>query len=70
MWTLVLIPIALPIALIGFVMWIGSLFVPTEPMTCPICTLVSSVERHVVVAKCAHCQTMLKRLGDQWLRIE
>ena len=36
MWTVVLIPLALPMALLGLVMAIGSLFVKTEPLAMPL----------------------------------
>jgi hypothetical protein len=37
MWTVILIRLALPIALVGLVMMIASRFVKTEPLICPAC---------------------------------
>jgi predicted RNA-binding Zn-ribbon protein involved in translation (DUF1610 family) len=67
MLTIVLIPLALPLALIGAVMAIGSLFVKTEPLQCPACGAMSQVEREVRAARCPHCGVPIHRDGDAWV---
>jgi hypothetical protein len=37
LWTIILIPLGLPLMFIGFVMMIASRFVKTETITCPAC---------------------------------
>lgn len=69
MWTIVLIPLAIPMALIGMVMAVASLFVKTEPLACPACQAVSKVEKKVTVAQCPHCGTAIKRRGATWIRV-
>ncbi len=66
MWTVVLIPLALPLALVGLAMAIGSLFVKTEPFTCPKCQSSDRTEKQVSVLKCPACETVLKREGTGW----
>ena len=70
MWTVVLIPLALPIALIGLVMFIASFFTKREVMTCPACQQPSVVEPKVMALVCPHCQKASRREGATWIRVE
>jgi hypothetical protein len=69
MWTVVLIPLALPMAFIGLLMAIGSLFVKTEALKCPACGEASKVEKDVKVVTCPHCEIAIKREGLGWVRV-
>jgi hypothetical protein len=69
MGTIILIPLALPLAMIGAAMTVGSLFVKTEPLECPACRAMSKVEPQVQAAKCPHCGSPLKREGAAWVRV-
>jgi zinc ribbon protein len=70
MLTVVLVPLALPLAVIGALMAVGSLFVKTEPLKCPACGAMSEVERQVRAATCPHCDQPIKRDGDTWIQSE
>ena len=61
MLTIVLIPLALPLALIGAVMAVASLFVKTEAVTCPACGATSQVETDVRAGRCPHCGVTIER---------
>lgn len=66
MWTIVLIPLAIPLALVGLVMAIGALFVKTEPFTCPACGVGNTVEPAVQVAQCPACTRTVRRTSGSW----
>lgn len=70
MWTVVLIPLALPLALVGLVMMIASRFVQTDVIQCPACTAASIVEPAVTVIICPHCRTPIRRTEQGWLRVQ
>jgi predicted RNA-binding Zn-ribbon protein involved in translation (DUF1610 family) len=61
MLTIVLIPLALPLALIGAVMAVASLFVKTESVTCLECGATSQVEKDVRAGRCPHCGVTIER---------
>lgn len=69
MWTIVLIPIAFPVAIIGLLMFIASFFVKTQPITCPACHAISAIEKNVAVVVCPHCNTAIKHDADAWVRV-
>jgi hypothetical protein len=71
MWTIVLIPLALPMALIGFVMAIASRFVKTESIVCPACASSLVIEPVVRVAICPQCRTSIMRAagGVGWVKV-
>jgi hypothetical protein len=69
MWTIVLIPLALPMALIGLGMAVGSLFVKTERIVCPVCEQASKVEKAVNVITCPHCEKAIKRGDPAWIAL-
>jgi hypothetical protein len=68
-WTIVLIPLAIPMALVGALMAVASLFVKTEPMKCPACGAISKVEPKVHVVICPHCSIAIRRDGLIWIRV-
>lgn len=72
MWTVVLIPIALPMALVGIVMFIASFFTKRETMTCVACGQNLAIEPSVNVLVCPHCQKSMKRAtdGTSWERVQ
>lgn len=69
MWTIVLIPLAIPLAIIGLAMAVWSLFVKTDPMQCPACGSANMVERTVTAGQCPHCGHAFKRTADGWERV-
>jgi hypothetical protein len=69
MWTVVLIPLAVPLALVGLGMAIASLFVKTETLVCPACQASSQVEAAVQTVKCPHCDLPIRRDGRDWVRV-
>lgn len=69
MWTVVLIPIAIPIALVGLVLLIMAPFIKTEALTCPACGQADKVEPTVAVLVCPHCGIAIKRDGAGWARV-
>jgi len=70
-WTIVLIPLAIPLVIVGAVMAIWSLFIKTEPLRCPACSETSQVEPSVAVVKCPHCGIAIRRAPDKsgWMRV-
>ena len=70
MWTIVLIPIALPMALVGLVMFVWSFFQGKVVMTCPACHHALQIEPSVTVLVCPLCQKSSRFNGETWERIE
>jgi len=68
-WTVVLIPVALPLAVLGLLMAVASLFIKTEPLVCPACDETSKVEKQVNVVTCPHCEKPIKRTVEGWVRV-
>ena len=73
-WTIILIPVAVPMILIGIIMTIiaviWGLFIKSEPLVCPVCGGASQVELKVTVTPCEHCKTVLKRETDGWIPVK
>jgi hypothetical protein len=69
MWTIILIPLAIPLALVGLVMMVWSRFIAVEPFTCPICEQPNTVEVRVQVAQCPACQRTVRRANSGWAPI-
>jgi hypothetical protein len=69
MWTIILIPLAVPMALLGLLMAVGSLFIKTEPLECPACQQSSKVENAVQVVVCPHCEIAIRRGETGWIRV-
>lgn len=70
MWTVILIPLALPLGLIGLGMFIASFFTKRETMTCPACQQSYVVEPAVNVVVCPGCQLPSRREGSSWVRVQ
>ena len=69
MWTIILIPLAIPIALVGVVMMLAAPFVKTEPFICPKCRQPERVERTVQVTTCPSCATVAQRTAEGWVTL-
>jgi len=69
MWTVVLIPLAIPLAIIGVIMAVASRFIKTENAACPACGESFRVEPRVRAAKCPHCETAIRRYDGDWVRV-
>jgi endogenous inhibitor of DNA gyrase (YacG/DUF329 family) len=65
MWTVVLIPLALPMAMVGLGMFIWSFFTKREIVRCPVCGEAAQIDQGLNVFLCPHCQKPLKRLTGE-----
>lgn len=71
MWTIVLIPVAIPMAIVGAIMFIASFFQKHETAACMACGQSLTIEPAVNVLVCPHCQKAMKRTEDRagWERV-
>ncbi|MGE5589198.1 MAG: hypothetical protein ACM3ZA_01005 [Bacillota bacterium] len=69
MWTVILIPLAIPLAIIGAAMMLAAPFVKTEKVSCPSCGQTNVIEKSVQVYICDHCQKPAKRNAQGWMPV-
>ena len=68
-WTIVLIPLAIPLFIIGLVLTFVGCFIKAEPFTCPACQSTETVEPEVNVMTCEHCGLPIKRTAEGWIPV-